>query len=60
MTHTLVTFLGLRLAMRSSLLGASGLFRGRLAERLKWIDEKDLAAQQRELAEQYLARADFV
>jgi CRISPR-associated Csx2 family protein len=49
-----------RMAMRSRLPGASGLFQDRLAQRLKWIDEKDLAAQQRTLAQQYLERADFV
>lgn len=49
-----------RTAMAIPLPGASGLFQDRLAERLKWIDERDLAAQQRRLAEQYLARADFV
>jgi CRISPR-associated Csx2 family protein len=49
-----------RTVMASPLPGASGLFQDRLAERLRWIDEKDLAAQQRRLAELYLARADFV
>ncbi len=46
--------------LRRPLPGASGLFQDRLAARLKWIDERDLAAQQRALAGQYLARADFV
>jgi CRISPR-associated Csx2 family protein len=49
-----------RSVLASPLPGASGLFQDRLAERLRWIDEKDLAAQQRRLAELYLARADFV
>jgi CRISPR-associated Csx2 family protein len=47
-------------AMRGTLPGASGLFQQKLEERLKWLDEKDLSAQQRELAGQYLARGDFV
>ena len=42
------------------LRGASGLFRRRLAERLRWAREPDLAEQQRELASQYLNRRDFV
>jgi CRISPR-associated Csx2 family protein len=46
--------------VKSPLPGASGLFRARLAERLGWIAEPDLAAQQRALARQYLERADFV
>ena len=37
-----------------------GLFRRRLAERLRWARESDLAEQQRELASQYLNRRDFV
>lgn len=49
-----------RASMRSPLVGASCLFQARLQERLKWIDEKDLSAQQATLARQYLARADFV
>jgi CRISPR-associated Csx2 family protein len=49
-----------RAAMNSPLPGASGLFQDRLSERLKWVAEKDLAAQQRTLAQQYLGRADFV
>jgi CRISPR-associated Csx2 family protein len=46
--------------MKSPLPGASGLFQDRLAERLRWIAEKDLAMGQRALARQYLRRADFV
>ena len=42
------------------LQGASGLFQHRLAERLKWIREPDLAAKQWELASLYLKRHDFV
>ena len=42
------------------LRGASGLFRRRLAERLQWARESDLAEQQRKLASQYLNRRDFV
>jgi CRISPR-associated Csx2 family protein len=49
-----------RAVLASPLPGASGLFQGRLAERLQWIGEKDLAAQQHRLAAQYLERADFV
>jgi CRISPR-associated Csx2 family protein len=49
-----------REAMKRPLRGASGLFQDRLEERLKWIDEKDPAARQRALAQQYLERADFV
>jgi CRISPR-associated Csx2 family protein len=49
-----------RSAIEGPLAGASGLFKQRLAERLRWIDGKDLAAQQRALALQYLDRADFV
>src|SRR5579862_7409734 len=46
--------------VRRPLPGASGLFQARLAERLAWIAEPDLAAQQLALAQQYLERADFV
>jgi CRISPR-associated Csx2 family protein len=42
------------------LAGASGLFQQQLEKRLAWIDEKDLGARQRRLAEQYLCRSDFV
>jgi hypothetical protein len=49
-----------RAVLASPLPGASRLFQDRLAERLKWIEGKDLAARQCALAEQYLARADFV
>ena len=43
-----------------SLDGASGLFRHRLAERLRWAKKSSLAEQQRMLAYQYLKRDDFV
>lgn len=43
-----------------ALPGASGLFQRRLAERLRWAKEPDLAEQQRKLAYQYLNRRDFV
>jgi hypothetical protein len=46
--------------IKNQLPGASGLFQDRLAERLRWIAEKDLAGQQLALARQYLDRADFV
>jgi CRISPR-associated Csx2 family protein len=49
-----------REAMKSPLQGASGLFQDKLAERLRWIEEGDLAARQGRLADQYLGRADFV
>jgi CRISPR-associated Csx2 family protein len=49
-----------RTAIASPLAGASGLFQAKLEERLRWIDEKDLSAQQRQLAHQYLGRKDFV
>lgn len=42
------------------LAGATGLFQQRLRERLAWARERDLAAQQRKLARQYLNRRDFV
>ena len=42
------------------LVGASGLFQRRLAERLRWAQLQDLSEQQRKLAYQYLNRGDFV
>ena len=42
------------------LSGASGLFQQRLRERLAWIKEPYLWAQQRKLAFQYIKRGDFV
>ena len=42
------------------LVGPSGLFQCRLAERLRWAAASGLAEQQRELAHQYLNRGDFV
>ena len=47
-------------ALDEKLPGASGLFQCRLAERLRWAKESDLAEQQRKLAYQYLKRHDFV
>jgi CRISPR-associated Csx2 family protein len=49
-----------RQALAGRLRGASGLFQDKLRERLAWIDEPDLSAQQRRLAQQYLGRMDFV
>ena len=43
-----------------TLTGAAGLFRRRLAERLRWADAPGFAEQQRKLAHQYLNRGDFV
>ena len=43
-----------------ALPGAAGLFQRRLAGRLQWVKESDLARQQRKLAYQYLRRDDFV
>lgn len=43
-----------------SLSGASGLFRRRLAMRLRWAKADMLSEQQRQLAHQYLSRGDFV
>lgn len=40
--------------------GASGLFQNRLKERLAWVREGDLAAQQRKLAFEHLERGDYV
>lgn len=40
--------------------GASGLFQKRLKERLAWVREGDLAAQQRKLAFEHLKRGDYV
>lgn len=51
------TFLPL---LDKTLAGASGLFRGRLAERLRWAQAQPLSEQQRKLAHQYLNRRDFV
>jgi hypothetical protein len=49
-----------RAVLQSPLAGASGLFQQKLALRVRWIEEPDLAARQRALARQYLDRADFV
>ena len=46
--------------LKSPLIGASGLFKDRLAERLKWVDLGTLSKQQAELAKQYLRRRDYV
>ena len=42
------------------LSGASGLFQDRLTERLRWARAGSLWEQQRELANQYLKRGDFL
>ena len=42
------------------LRGASGLFRRKLAERLRWAKDDRLSERQRKLARQYLDRGDFV
>ena len=42
------------------LAGASGLFRHRLKERLRWAQAEPLSEQQRQLAHLYLGRGDFV
>lgn len=47
-------------ALVAPLAGASGLFRQRLKERLRWVGAGDLAAQQRDLAFLYLERRHFV
>lgn len=47
-------------AIEEPLPGASGLFQDQLKERLRWVRGPDLAAQQRQLADQYLGRRDFV
>ena len=44
----------------ASLAGASGLFKDRLADRLAWAREHDIAAKQRKLARQYLDRGDYL
>ena len=43
-----------------NLIGASGLFQQRLAERLSWIHLDKLSKQQAKLARQYLERRDYV
>ena len=42
------------------LAGASGLFQDRLGKRLRWANAGSLWEQQRELADQYLKRRDFL
>lgn len=49
-----------RPVLKTTLPGASGLFRGRLAERLKWVELKTLSKQQAKLACQYWERRDYV
>ena len=49
-----------RPVLAGPLPGASGLFRGRLAERLRWAELTEPWRQQRKLAYQYLNRRDFV
>lgn len=47
-------------AVDGAVRGASGLFRARLRERLRWVQESNLAEKQRQLARLYLKRGDFV
>jgi CRISPR-associated Csx2 family protein len=47
-------------AIDEPLPGASRLFQDQLKERLRWVRGPDLAAQQRQLADQYLGRGDYV
>ena len=49
-----------RPVLDAPLPGASGLFQGRLAERLSWAKEGEPWRQQRKLAYLYLKRRDFV
>lgn len=53
----LLTF---RPELDAPLLGASGLFRKRLAQRLDWIERDSLAEQQRLLAQRALHRNDYL
>jgi CRISPR-associated Csx2 family protein len=47
-------------ATEQPLGGASGLFQDKLRERLQWVRGSDLTSWQRQLADQYLRRGDFV
>lgn len=49
-----------RPVLASDLPGASGLFKERLANRLRWIELDTLSKQQAELAHQYLKRRDYL
>ncbi len=49
-----------RRVLEPNLVGASGLFHQRLADRLAWVDLNGLSRQQAELARQYLKRRDYV
>lgn len=49
-----------RPVLESDLPGASGLFRERLADRLRWVELSTLSKQQAELARQYLKRRDYL
>ena len=49
-----------RTILESEIPGASGLFRQRLVERLKWVDQDKLSKQQAALARRYLQRRDYV
>ena len=44
----------------SPLAGAAGLFRTRLAERLRWVKSEGLAEHQRKLAFEHLKRGDYL
>lgn len=46
--------------LRPDLKGASGLFKEKLAERLKWVNLDKLSKQQAQLARQYWQRRDYV
>ena len=49
-----------RAVLESELPGASGLFKERLANRLRWVDLGTLSEQQAELAYQSLKRRDYL
>ena len=49
-----------RPVLASDLPGASGLFKERLANRLRWVELDTLSKQQAELAYQYLQRRDYL
>lgn len=49
-----------RPVLESDLPGASGLFKEKLANRLRWIELDTLSKQQAELAHQYLKRRDYL
>lgn len=49
-----------RHVLEAELPGASGLFKERLANRLRWVELGTLSKQQAELADQYLKRRDYL